>query len=262
MSLSNVSFNSSTTRHLFAAPAAAAPAAMAEERLPFTVRLVSNERDVHKAVSIRHAAYARHLPTLAEKLVMPEATDFEDGVAVLLAESKLDGAPLGTMRIQTNRYKPLAIEQSVDLPAWLQDRPLAEATRLGIEQGHAGGLVKTVMFKAFYQYCLGAGIEWMVITARRPLDRMYERLMFSDLAAGVGYIPMRHVDNIPHRAMCLEINTAAQLWEEAEHPLFGFMTKTHHPDIQVSASHTAMFGKNVYRQPPATRRGIEILSQG
>lgn len=257
MSLSNVSFNSSTSRHLFAA-AAAAPAAMAEERLPFTVRLVSNERDVHKAVSIRHAAYARHLPTLAEKLVMPEATDFEDGVAVLLAESKLDGAPLGTMRIQTNRYKPLSIEQSVDLPVWLQDRPLAEATRLGIEQGHAGALVKTVLFKAFYQYCLGAGIEWMVITARRPLDRMYQRLMFSDLVAGGGYIPMRHVDNIPHRAMCLEINTASQRWEEAQHPLFDFMTKTHHPDIQVSAPRSTVLGENTFHQPPATWRGIEM----
>ena len=234
MSLSNVSFNSSTSRHLFAA-AAAAPAAMAEERLPFTVRLVSNERDVHKAVSIRHAAYARHLPTLAEKLVMPEATDFEDGVAVLLAESKLDGAPLGTMRIQTNRYKPLSIEQSVDLPVWLQDMPLAEATRLGIEQGHAGALVKTVLFKAYFQFCLDAGVEWMVITARRPLDRMYERLMFSDLVAGAGYIPMRHVDNIPHRAMCFEVGTAEQRWAAANHPLFNFVFRTRHPDIELGA---------------------------
>ena len=29
-------------------------------------------------------------------------------MAVLLAESKLDGSPLGTMRIQTNRFQPLA----------------------------------------------------------------------------------------------------------------------------------------------------------
>ena len=252
---SNVSSNSSSFRGVLAA-AATPPAVLAEERLPFTIRLVREEQDVRKAVSVRHAAYARHLPALAEKLLMPEATDFEDGVVVLLAESKLDGAPLGTMRIQTNRYKPLSIEQSVELPAWLQDRPLAEATRLGIEQGHTGALVKTVLFKAFYQYCLSSGIEWMVITARRPLDRMYERLMFSDLAAGRSYIPMRHVDNIPHRAMCLELETAAERWEEARHPLFGFMTQTHHPDIRIEVERTEAVREIKFRQPRTVRSGI------
>lgn len=254
---SNLSSNFSSSRRLLAA-AAAAPAVLAEERLPFTIRLVSDEADVRKAVSVRHAAYARHLPGLAEKLMMPEATDFEPGVAVLLAESKLDGAPLGTMRIQTNRYKPLSIEQSVALPVWLQDRPLAEATRLGIEQGHTGALVKTVLFKAFYQYCLSTGIEWMVITARRPLDRMYERLMFSDLAPGRSYIPMRHVDNIPHRAMCLELATAAERWEEARHPMFGFMTQTQHPDIEIAAPRNGGVRENLFRQPRTVRPGIEM----
>ena len=55
---SNVSSNSFSSRHLFAA-AAAAPAVMAEERLPFTIRLVREEQDVRKAVSVRHAAYAK-----------------------------------------------------------------------------------------------------------------------------------------------------------------------------------------------------------
>jgi hypothetical protein len=180
---------------------------------------------------------------------------------VLLAESKLDGTPLGTMRIQTNRIKPLSIEQSLDLPAWLQDRPLAEATRLGIEQGHTGALVKTVLFKAFYQYCLGAGIEWMVITARKPLDRQYEQLMFSDLLAGGGYVPMKHVGNIPHRAMCFEVGTAAARWEAARHPLFAFMTQTQHPDIQIAPPRDAVPGAREARQPPAARRGIEMRMQ-
>lgn len=64
-----------------------------EERLPFWVRLVRNEADLRKAVHIRHAAYARHVPDLAHQLQEPEATDYEDGVVVLLAESKLDGSP-------------------------------------------------------------------------------------------------------------------------------------------------------------------------
>ena len=34
----------------------------------------------------------------------PESADSEEGAVVLLAESKLDGSPIGTMRIQTNDF--------------------------------------------------------------------------------------------------------------------------------------------------------------
>ena len=204
---------------------------MKEELLPFTIRLATAEADVEKAVRVRHAAYARHVPLMAEKLRAPEATDFEDGVAVLLAESKLDGAPLGTMRIQTNRFKPLSIEQSIDLPEWLQGRPLAEATRLGVEQGPTGTVVKTLLFKAFYQYCIKQNIDYMVIAARSPLDRQYDRLMFSDIYPDRGFIPMRHGGNIPHRALSLEVRMVESNWARESHPLFDLFFGTRHPDL-------------------------------
>ena len=41
-------------------------AAVTEERLPFTVRVVRTDAQLRKAVAIRQAAYARHVPALAE----------------------------------------------------------------------------------------------------------------------------------------------------------------------------------------------------
>jgi hypothetical protein len=184
-------------------------------------------------VHIRHAAYLRHVPKFAETLRAPEATDAENGVVVLLAESKLDGSPVGTMRIQTNRFKPLGLEQSVELPRWLKDRPLAEATRLGVTDDRVGRMVKTVLFKAFYQYCLQSGVEWMVITARSPIDRQYERLLFEDVYPDLGYVPLQHVGNMPHRILSFEVGTAEARWAAAGHPLLGFMCHTIHRDIDV-----------------------------
>jgi len=83
----------------------------AEQLLPFTIRVASSEEQLGKAVAIRHAAYLRHLPTLAEALRAPEGIDRDESTVVLLAESKLDGSPLGTLRIQTNRCRKLALEQ-------------------------------------------------------------------------------------------------------------------------------------------------------
>lgn len=206
------------------------------ESMPFTVRIARSDDDIEKVVQIRYSAYARHVPTFADKLKAAEEYDFDEGSIVLLAESKLDGSPLGTMRIQTNRYRKLAIEGSVELPDWLQGRTLAEATRLGVSEGRVGTVVKVAMFKAFFLYCLDANIECIVIAARPPLDRQYDALMFEDVFPGSGLIPMRHGSNIPHRVLALELASAEARWTDARHPLLNYFCRTLHPDILVGGT--------------------------
>lgn len=204
---------------------------LTEERLPFTVRVVRNEEELWKAVQIRHSAYARHVPEFAETLTRPEPLDAENGVVVLLAESKLDGAALGTMRIQTNYFKPLTLEQSIILPDWLQGKTLAEATRLGITEDRSGRVVKTAIFKAFYELCANMGVEWMVVAGRSPIDRQYQRLLFEDVYAGQGFIPLKHAGNMPHRVMALRVPDVKPKWKAASHPLFDYFFRTKHADI-------------------------------
>jgi len=219
---------------------------MAEERLPFAVTVVRSDDALRKAVTIRQAAYARHVPDFAAKLGAPEPNDHDQGSVVLLAESRLDGLPLGTMRIQTNRYRDLAIAQSVELPAWLRNRSMAEATRLGVGLGQAGRMVKTTLFKSFFLYCREANIDWMVIAARPPLDRQYEALMFEDLFPGQ-FIPMRHGNNIPHRVLAFEVGTAEERWARAHHPLYKFVFQTQHPDIDLSDADFSAWDCSAYR---------------
>lgn len=207
---------------------------MVDERLPFTVRIVRNDDQLSKAVNIRHSAYARHVPVVAAMLEQAESLDRDAGSVILLAESKLDGSPMGTMRIQTNRYRKLALEQTVELPDWLQGRSLAEATRLGVTEGRIGRVVKTTLFKAYYQYCLAKDIEWMVIAARSPLDRQYEALLFKDVFEAGAFIPMRHAGNIPHRVLAFDVVSAQDRWTEAKHPLLHYMCGIRHADIDLS----------------------------
>lgn len=209
--------------------------AQREEQLPFTVRLVLDEAQLAKALTVRQSAYGRHVPDLARTLGSAELCDSDPGAVILLAESKLDGAPLGTMRIQSNRHNPLLLEQSVTLPAWLQGRPLAEATRLGVAGGVGGRLAKTVLFKAYFLYCLQTSIEWMVVAGRSPLDRQYEALLFQEVFPGQGFLPMAHAGNIPHRVLAFEVNTAEHRWRAARHPLYDFVFRTHHPDLVLDA---------------------------
>ena len=206
---------------------------LSEERLPFTVRMVRNEEQLEKAVYIRQSAYGRHLKALAEVLKQPEPSDREDGSVVLLAESKLDGSPLGTIRLHSNRYKKLPLEDSVNLPEWLQGKSIAEATRLGVCLSAVGQVVKTALFKGFLGYCAEHDIEWMVCTGRSPLDRQYRSLGYEDIFPEQGFIPMRHVGNIPHRVMALQVPMVEPRWAATKHPLYDFFFRTYHPDIAV-----------------------------
>lgn len=229
--------------------------ALAVERLPFTVKRVQTEEDMRKAVQVRHAAYARHVPDFARSLRQPEAADYADDTIVLLAESKLDGSALGSTRIRTNLQRPLDMEESVVLPEWLQGRRLVEATRLGIGDGREGRLVKMALIKACFQYCQDNAIEYSVATARSAVDRQYEQLTFVDVFPELGPIPLRHVGNIPHRVMAFEIDTFEARWRAARHPLLHFFFHARHPDIDIDPAGAA-------RKPrrPAARRSALPLS--
>ncbi|MEJ0045362.1 MAG: hypothetical protein WDN04_03855 [Rhodospirillales bacterium] len=148
----------------------------------------------------------------------------------------MDGSPLGTMRIQSNHDKPLVLEQSIELPAKFRGASLAEATRLGVSQKRVGMIVKTALFKAFYLACVEAEIEWMVIAGRAPMDRQYEALQFEDVDPDGAFVPLRHAGNIPHRVMAFEVGTAEARWRAADHKLYDFVFRTHHPDIDVSGA--------------------------
>jgi hypothetical protein len=203
------------------------------ERLAFEVRPVRTQDDLFKAVVIRHEAYSRHLPELGRRLTAPEPADTEPGHTVLLAENRLDRSPLATVRLQVNESGPLALERSIELPGWLQGRKLAEATRLALADAVRGRFVTQVMFKAFFQFCLERDVEWMVVCARPPLDRIYLSLLFEDVVPGGAFVPLRHSANIPHRALAFNVATAEARWRTAGHPMYAFMGLTLHPDIRV-----------------------------
>ena len=110
-----------------------------------------------------------------------------------------------------------------------------------------------MLFKAYFDYCVDEDIDWMVITARSPLDRQYEALLFKDVFPGGAFIPMHHVGNIPHRVMAFEVATAETRWAAAHHPLYDFIFRTYHPDIDVTAPEFIL-SKYRMRQPQISNR--------
>jgi hypothetical protein len=221
------------------------------ERLPFTIRVVRDDTDLFNAVRVRHDAYARHVPEFAASLREPEAADFEPGAAVLIAESHLDRTPLGTVRIQTNKFNKLKIQTALDLPGAFGSQLLAEATRLGVAQGSDGHAVKAMLFKAGFLYCRSIGVQSLLVTARRPLDRYYESLMFKDIFQPNEFFPLDYVGNMLHRVMSFSIPNAEKTWAAARHPYYKVLFLTRHPDIKLQPD-TEEVDASVAAPMPAT----------
>lgn len=203
------------------------------ETLPFTIKVAKNFEEICTAVEMRRAAYGRHVPEFAESIKV-DHLDSAPGTIVLLAQSRLDGRALGTLRVQTNDFGPLALEESIQLPNWLKQVRLAEATRLGVAGGAVGRLVKVALCKAFFMYCAQNDVDWMLITARSPLDREYESMLFRDVFSKNEFVPMKHVGGMPHRIMAKPVAASREGWKQANHPLYAFFCETDHVDIDVS----------------------------
>lgn len=204
------------------------------ERLPFVVRCVRDEAELEKAVAIRCSAYGRHVPELAARFATPEPSDLDGSSRVLVALAKIDGTPLGSMRYRTNQYRPLDLEQSVDLPPALRNRVVAEATRLAVSQAAEGRVVKAMLMKAMFLSCEASGIDCIVAAARRPMDRFYHWLMFNDVFPGGGFVPMAHAANIPHRTMVCDVVQTKLRWVEVQHPWHPLFFEIQHPDIELA----------------------------
>ncbi len=183
-------------------------APLRSERLPFTIRAVRDEADLERVLAMRRAAYGRHTPEFAAGMTI-EAGDRRDDTVLLL-------------------------EGSVVLPDWLDGCRLAEATRLAVRGGMIGRAVKVALCKALFLHCRSAAIDWMVITARAPLDREYQAMLFEDVHGRPEFFPMAHVGGMPHRVLAKRVDAARRRWAEVRHPLYGYVFDTHHPDIDVS----------------------------
>lgn len=226
------------------------------EHLAFTVRIVESEEDLQKAVEIRHRAYARHVPEFAETLRFPEAADHAPDTVVVLAQSRLDFSPLGTLRIQNNDRNPLPVEQSVQLPQWATESRLIEISRLGVVGGILGRVVKAALMKAAYLYCVENRIDWVIAAGRSPIDRQYQGMLFHDVFPGQGFIRMEHAGNIPHRVMALGIPDLAEVWTRHNHSLGQFFFGKQHPGISLARRSSAGWEASDY--PAGLQKSLRI----
>ena len=212
------------------------------ELLPFRVRLAETTQDIERAVEIRAAAYARHVPALGRALLEPEADDLRPDAMLLIAEGKLDGVVVGSLRLQHNFDRRLRIEGELTLPDVYQGRRLVEVRRLGVGSGISGRMVMAALVKAAYELCHAASIDYLIFCARQSVAAMYRAMHFDDVLNG-STVQLSYADNVPHSIFSLPVRDADRRWRSTGYALYEFAARTEHPDIHIDYQRvSAVFG--------------------
>lgn len=200
--------------------------------LPFSIDIATSTKDLEDVLRCRSEAYGRHIPELAKALSTAEPIDLRPDCVLLVARSKSSGLVVGSMRLNCNLVFPLQLEDSLSLPDELRNACLLEARRLTIASGPEGQMVAPALIKAAYEYSFRFGIDHAIVTARRPVDRMYRLMQFSDLLNGQT-VPLSDAANLPHSVFIMPIVEADARWRQAHCPMYEFMAETVHPDIHM-----------------------------
>jgi hypothetical protein len=198
--------------------------------------LANTTQDFHDACTVRAIAYGHHDPEMGPKFGDVEQLDVAEGTVVLLCRDQATGECLGTARIQVSGFGPLTLESSLTLPDWLSGRLRAQISRLAVVPG-ANNVVKLLLMKASYQYCLATQVRWMVIGARSAaLIRNYRSLGFKDVFEPGSWHALASGGGLPHQILALDVAGARDAWQETKNRLLGFMTEIDHADVQLGAA--------------------------
>lgn len=201
-----------------------------EERLPFRVRLAETAQDLQKAVDIRATAYTRHLPRLGSTLWTAEAEDHRRDVLLLIAERKLDGQAVGTIRLHPNLDGHLPLQSETELPGLYRGKRLLEYTRLGVQNGSSGTMVMAALGKAAFEISHACGFEYGLAVARRSMVELFRTMCYEVVVAAK---PMSYSRGVPLAIVGIPILEVDARLRARKSAYYDFMARSSHPDIDL-----------------------------
>jgi hypothetical protein len=211
--------------------------------LPFKVSVLRTDARLEEAIELRKDAYDRHYSNVAgiESVHFGEieTRDVQTGNVILLATSKATGELVGSVRVETNNHRPLAVEHQVDLPVDLKGRPLAVVSRFSVVNGKEGLGVFSALGKAMYLFCVAKQIHVVLLyIAIDSLERFYPRFGFERVGSRDSKIQFEEYPGMQFSAYVWRLTTLHEKMRDARlsRTYYDFLFEKMHPDIEIFSS--------------------------
>lgn len=207
---------------------------------PYRIRLVRTAEQLDAVVAVRREAYGARLQALATQVGLPEAFDYSHGAVILLLENRDTAEPLGTIRLNTG-HGLLQVMSDMDLPPSITGGEIGYVSRMAITGPiRQRPLIRALLDKSIFQLCAAKQIRNMLIFAVVPRERMFMTRGFRDIFADAQPRHPRFLNQVPIRALSLDVMGLEREWRAASHPLYAFFFETFHPEIEIFSSVTSI----------------------
>ena len=203
------------------------------EQLPFYVVPVSTASTIASIAEQRSTQYRNHYGDFSLSLKNPEPEDFHPDALLIAAISKDNSNILGSFRLEKNILadeKINLIEKHAKLKI---SGNSAFVSRLVVMKTDEQLRVRNALFKFLHRYCFSNQIENIIVAAKPPLDKIYQRLGFKPALELDQLIPSEWSGNHITRVLYLNTVDVVVDWRINNHGLYGFMANTYHPDLKI-----------------------------
>lgn len=224
------------------------------ELLPFIVRTANSDEDFAALCDLRAAAYARHdyLPGVADRLLEIDETDLRS--TLLVAESKADGAIVGTIRVNSSLRGTTPIPPQMPNVEFEGDS-FTYVDRFAAQQGPLADIVALALIKAQWFCAYHEGVDWILAAALPALARRYRMVGLRTLAgAERGRFHIPHLHSKAYEAVGERLAGMPGNLRRAAPFLVPFFLDKDHPDILIDKP--ALLSEHIAASAlqPATQR--------
>lgn len=201
---------------------------MKRQTLPFRISILKTAAELNEAVKHRAHGYGRRSRALGGALEMPEAADARvHGREILIATSKMDGAIIGSLRLEVNINGPVSVQKYAEMPERIATKKIMDANRFCC----LGGTVcRVALFKAAMLYGSAHGVDHFVIATLATIQPLYASVGFIPLFDDGRMHPIPSAENLPHRIMELDLRDARALIAQRRPAILDFLYETDHGD--------------------------------
>ena len=205
------------------------------QHLDFTVHLARTESRILQAIKIRQDGFRNHQAWLP--IDTSDRRDRQKGSVVFVAIKKGTLEPLGSLRIETNRLRSLALEGEVKLPAKHGGLHLAHVSRLSTVRGSEGRQCRNALFKALYLYSIATEIRYFFVLAVPPAEKLYFRIGFKPVfRSGDHKLPQHKYQGKDVHLLSVKVDQLPRRMKILSPELHEFVCLKRHPDIRIFES--------------------------
>ena len=204
------------------------------EELPFCVVAISSHSVINSIAEQRSLQYSSHYGEFALSLQTPESDDTHPDALLVAAISTQGSRILGSFRLEKDSLADAKISIIEGHGKLKISGRSALVSRLFVSKTSQQMKVRNALFKFLHRHCFANQVQNILVAAKPPLDKIYQRLGFKPALEVDQLIPIEWSGNHLTRVMYLDTVEVVVDWHTNKHDLYNFMANTFHPNIKIN----------------------------